>query len=253
MKHKTAPGYSGSGGGSSRFAGKVDEESLVRRIRALLDEIQGDADPHLLNRYRSIFRKEVSFFRRSYLAAYLLLLADQGKPQGRRREAPAGNREGQPRRRGGRADEPARGGERREDFKPQEEAHFLPEEEAARLFVSIGRNRKVFPREIIGLLSTKARIARGDIGGIRILDNYSFVQVRVSVADAVIEALNGQGFRGRTLTVSYARTKKEGDAEPAMSGIADSGRISDSGGIAESGRNSESAAGSGEREFSGNG
>jgi hypothetical protein len=87
--------------------------------------------------------------------------------------------------------------------------HVLPEEESSRLFVSIGRNRKVFPREIIGLLNAKARITRDDIGGIRILDNYSFVQVRNAVADAVIKALNGQNFRGRTLTVNYARTKQD--------------------------------------------
>lgn len=170
-----------------------------------MDEIQTEAEPYLLNQYRSIFRKEVSFFRRSYLAAYLLLLAEQGKPSGRRRDS----RRAEEGRGNFRRDDSGKNGDRREEFRLQEETYSLPEDESARLFVSIGRNRKVFPREIIGLLNAKARIPRDDIGGIRILDNYSFVQVRSAVADAAIKALNGQNFRGKTLTVSYARTKKD--------------------------------------------
>jgi hypothetical protein len=198
MKHKTAPD-------------KIDKESLVRRIHSLLDEIQTEAEPQLLNQYRSVFRKEVSFFRRSYLAAYLLLLAEQGKTPGKpgRAHGLRDSRRVEDKRGNFRQDDSGKNSERREDFKFQEEMYVLPEEEAAYLFVSIGRNRKVFPREIIGLLNTKARITRDDIGGIRILDNYSFVQIRNAVADTVIKALNGQNFRGKTLTVNYARTKKD--------------------------------------------
>jgi hypothetical protein len=192
---------------------KINKESLVRRIRSMLDEIQTEAEPQLLNQYRSIFRKEVPFFRRSYLAAYLLLLAEQGKTFGRRRDS----RCFEDKRGNFRQELSGKDGEWREDFKSQEELYVLPEEEAARLFISIGRNRKVFPREIIGLLSTKAQVTRGDIGGIRILDNYSFVQVRTAVADTVIQTLNGQNFRGKTLTVNYARPKKD-DAEYGRSG-----------------------------------
>jgi hypothetical protein len=192
MKYKTVPD-------------KINKESLVKRIHSLLDEIQTEAEPHLLNQYRSIFRKEVSFFRRSYLAAYLLLLAEKGKTfgkwrDGRRVEENRGNFC---------EDNSGKNGEQREDFRSRDEMHCLPEGESSRLFVGVGRNRKVFPREIIGLLNTKARITKDDIGDIRILDNYSFVQVRTTVADTVIKALNGQNFRGRTLTVNYARTKKD--------------------------------------------
>jgi hypothetical protein len=231
MRHKTVPD-------------KFDKESLVRRIHSLLDEIQSEAEPQLLNQYRSIFRKEVSFFRRSYLAAYLLLLAEQGKTFGRRR---AENNRGN-----SRQDDSGKSGGR-EDFKAQEETHSLPEEEAARLFISIGRNRKVFPREIIGLLNAKARITRDDIGGIRILDNYSFVQVRNAVADTVIKALNGQSFRGKTLTVNYARVSKKDDPETAEFG--NSGEYGSSGenGNSSGHENSSEHGNSGGPEFSENG
>jgi hypothetical protein len=54
---------------------------------------------------------------------------------------------------------------------------------------------------------SKTAAAREDIGVIRILDNYSFVQVRDKRADEIIKALNGIRFRGRTLTVNYAKPK----------------------------------------------
>jgi hypothetical protein len=77
--------------------------------------------------------------------------------------------------------------------------------------MSIGRNRRVFPREILGLITTKTDVKREDVGAIRILDNYSFVQVRDTVADGIIEALNGKLFRGRPLTVNYARSRRDSE------------------------------------------
>jgi RNA recognition motif-containing protein len=73
----------------------------------------------------------------------------------------------------------------------------------------VGRSRRVYPREILGLINAKTAVPREDIGAIRILDNYSFVQVRDTVAEKIIEALNGVNFRGRTLAVNYAKFRKE--------------------------------------------
>jgi hypothetical protein len=71
----------------------------------------------------------------------------------------------------------------------------------------------VFPREILGCIISNTSLSRDDIGAIRIFDNYSFVQVRTAAADEIIEALNGQSFRGRSLVVNYARTRKD-EAKP---------------------------------------
>ena len=181
----------------------MNEENIRNRIRTLLDEIKSKADPVILNRCRSIFRQEVSFFNRSYMAAYLLLLAD-GSAGERSSEASAGNSS-----RSGSRNKKGKGlfqGSPRNETMP-----VLSDEESVQLFFSIGRNRKVFPREILALIIAKARLARDDIGMIRVLDNYSFVQVRNFTADTVIQALNGQKFRGRTLTVNYARRGREDD------------------------------------------
>ena len=197
----------------------MNEESIRNRIRILLDEIQNKTDPVVLNRCRSIFRQEVSFFHRSYMAAYLLLLAegsDQTMEKSSELSADNASRSG------------SRGGKKKGFFRDKqakkaraessdesraENPRVLSEEESTQLFVSIGRNRKVFPREILALIIARAKIGRDDIGMIRVLDNYSFVQVRSAVSDAIIEALNGTAFRGRTLTVNYARSREENNTE----------------------------------------
>jgi hypothetical protein len=207
----------------------MNEEGIRRRIRALLDAIQNEADPVVLIRCRSIFRQEVSFFHRSYMAAYLLLLAEEGKTIDTSAFSGKGGRSAhltqqgasnltakgsngfslKSSRRDKRDDRDKRGGKEH----PAEASRFLSEEESVRLFVSIGRNRKVFPREILALINANTQVTRDDIGIIRILDNYSLIQVRTAVADTVITALNGRNFRGRTLTVNYARSRRDGDEE----------------------------------------
>jgi hypothetical protein len=176
----------------------VDEEKVKNLIDTLLKSIQTEADPHVLNQYRSLIRKNVSFFQRSYLAAYLLMLREE--PRGRQRKPGV---------------DPARQRER-----PVMQASApvaLPEDEATQLFINIGRNRRVFPREILGLIYAKTSISKEDIGIITIMNNYSFLQVRNSVAAELMKTLNGFNFRGKTLTVNYARAQKEEDPEePAL-------------------------------------
>ncbi|MDR2553364.1 MAG: DbpA RNA binding domain-containing protein [Treponema sp.] len=189
----------------------MNEESLRKRIRGLLEEIQTGADPVLLTRCRSIFRQEVSFFHRSYMAAYLLLMAEgAAAPQsgGGQQERKIRRDRGESRNRTGKP-------QRQESAEP---VHYLGDEESARLFISVGRNRKVFPREILALINAKTQIPRDDIGNIRILDNYSFIQVRTGAAEMVIRALNGHSFRGRTLTVNYARNRRD-EEEPGAGGV----------------------------------
>jgi hypothetical protein len=187
---------------------KFDREKTRKKIGFVLEDIKTKADPLLLDQYRRLFKQEVSFFRRSWAAAYLLMLYDQdekfrGAAANSGRRSPGGRKP---------ADSAAQG----DGTKQPRPAEALPEEEARQLFINIGRNRRVFPREILGLIYSKASVSREDIGVIRILDNYSFVQVRDSVADTIIEALDGKSFRGKFLTVNYAHPRREeegGDTE----------------------------------------
>ena len=169
----------------------MDKEKARKNLATVLDKVHSDTDPALLGEYRRLYKKEISLFRRSWAAAWLFMYYDRhegGKDQTREGKTPASTSSAV-----GEADS------------------TLPEETSKRLFISIGKNRRLYPREIITLISSKTSAAREDIGSIRILDNYSFVQVRDTKADEIIQSLNGLRFRGRTLTVNFAKPKSNGD------------------------------------------
>ncbi|MEI8095582.1 MAG: DbpA RNA binding domain-containing protein [Spirochaetales bacterium] len=81
------------------------------------------------------------------------------------------------------------------------------------VFVSIGKNRRVFPRDLVLLFSTEGQLIKTDIGDIKILDNYSFVEVEEKVAAALISRLDGKTYRGRRLTVNFAKKRPAGESE----------------------------------------
>jgi len=184
----------------------IDREKAKNTVNLILDKLKTEADSGLLADYFYLFKKEVSLFNRSKVAAYLLMQYDQGKNL---HFAKNTSRSRAPEEDAAASDAPR---------SPPLSAPLsapLAEEESKRLFFSIGRSRRVFPREILGLINAKTSVAREDIGVIRILDNYSFVQVRNTVAEAIIEALNGMMFRGRPLTVNYAKSRSEQDQDHA--------------------------------------
>jgi len=80
---------------------------------------------------------------------------------------------------------------------------------ATTLFLSIGKNRRVYPRDLVQLLFAAGQVSKADIGDIKILDNYSFVEVEEKVAPAVITRLDGIQYRGRHLTVNFAKKRTD--------------------------------------------
>jgi hypothetical protein len=188
------------------MSSRIDKKKIKETIALVIDKIKTEADPVLLDDYLRLFKKEVSLFYRSKAAAYLLMLCDQGK-----------NLRFVHRNDFAQRNDSARKNDRRssEEDTPR---YPLAEEESKRLFFSVGRSRRIFPREILGLINTKTAIPREDIGAIRILDNYSFIQVRDTAAEKVIEALNGTVFRGRPLTVNYAKSRKDEENNAAENG-----------------------------------
>ena len=94
----------------------------------------------------------------------------------------------------------------------------IDESLAATIFISIGRNRRVYPRDLVGLLVSVAGLDRDRIGDIRVLANYSFVQLFKDDTEKAIAALNGYDYRGRKLAVSFSRQKDDAaDGEHAYS------------------------------------
>jgi hypothetical protein len=148
----------------------VRTEELQEQIQEIIRRIHEEESPEELNAIRATIRKSVPLFTRGYFAAFLLKYL---------KDSPGFRAQPQRRTRSG----------------------------LTSLFVGIGKNRRVFPRDLIQLFSGLDGVAPDDIGEIKILDNYSFVEIEPSKAAAVISLLNGKDFRGRKLNVNYARKK----------------------------------------------
>jgi superfamily II DNA/RNA helicase len=76
------------------------------------------------------------------------------------------------------------------------------------MFVSIGKNRRVYPKDLAKLFSDALGIDAQNIVNIKVLDSYSFVDIPEGFADRAIELLNDSEFHGRAITVSHAKKKR---------------------------------------------
>ena len=157
----------------------VNEEAIKNALDAMLEEIRSVQDPHELDIYKKLIKKKVPLTLRSYVGAYLLKQRMEGSKPGD--SAPRKNRE--------------------------EVNGHVDQEGFTTLFFSIGKNRRVYPKDLSRLLFTAAKLSPEDVGAIRIMDSYSFIEIKNSHTDEVIEVLNNSEFRGRRLTVNYARKK----------------------------------------------
>jgi len=188
-----------------------DKEKAKRNLEGILEKFNADTDITLLHEYHKLYKKEVSFFKRSWAAAWLFMYYDKREtPSPKTADGPRAAENRQKSRENNFSKNKPEIGMANKGA-PDAAEISLPEEESKMLFISIGKNRRLFPREVITLIMTKTSAAREDIGVIRILDNYSFVQVRDAKADEIIASLTGHKFRGRTLTVNYAKPKNSDD------------------------------------------
>lgn len=197
----------------------IDEEALKANLAAILDEIHSLDDPEELNELRRIFRQAVPLFSRAYVAAWLLKKArvngagDQGGRRGNRdsgrENRPA--REARPPREARETREPKEVREPKEAVENREERDAemnVSRENMTTLFVGIGRTRRVYPRDLMALLLENCQLDKDDIGNIKILDNYSFVDIANEKTQAVIDTLGNFEFRGRPLNVNFAKKKE---------------------------------------------
>lgn len=191
---------------------EIDLDQAANYLKDLVSKVK--ANPDELEALKKVFKKNVPLTLRSYVAAYLLknsggaifrfnahkdredFHANREERFNRyeRAEAPA-------------AEDAASPAEPRERFTRVQ----IPAENSETVFVSIGRNRRVFPRDLVGLFISVAGIEKERIGDIRVLANYSFVQLFKEDAEKAIAALNGHVYRGRALSVSYSRQRPEGE------------------------------------------
>lgn len=126
------------------------------------------ANPDNLAEYRKIFKKKVPIFLRSYFTAKLLLDSEGSITKTTKRSA-SGNMK--------------------------------------TLFVSVGRRRRVHPRDLMKLFQKALDVKSTEIGPIKVLDNYSFIDLDEKLSSIAVDKMNGMEYRGRKISVDFAKKK----------------------------------------------
>lgn len=222
----------------------VSEEQISSLLKDALERVEGasEADIQLFNMIKKLYKQNVPFSRRKYVAAYMVkqALTSSGRPAraGRERErerdrdrkefSRGEGRYSSDRFEGRRSERSSRYDREPRQERPSAERSERPQrserpERAPRVqidpavadtvFISIGRNRRVYPRDLVGLLVSVSGLQRERIGDIRVLANYSFVQLFKEDCDKVISSLNDYDYRGRKLSVSYSKKGEGFEAE----------------------------------------
>lgn len=188
---------------------QINEEQFIAFLEDAVSKVKTEEDPVILTEYKKLFKKVVPLTLRSYIGAYLAKNALGGGTGFRHR----------PRRdkfssRDRRHDNFARNMNDEEGgSRPKTPRVVIDEADATTIFIGIGRNRHVFPRDLVGLIAQVVQLDRERIGTIKVLENYSFVQLYKEDADKVINTLNGYDYRGRKLAVSFSRKREDAEDE----------------------------------------
>ena len=206
---------------------EINETQLEDFLKNATERVRTSENVDLLSDLNKLFKKNVPLTVRKYVIAYLLKEAlKHYHPFGNNRRERFerndrnernNNRQRQERNfRAERAAEPAEPAATEEE-RPRHPRVEIPEDQATSIFISIGKNRRVYPRDLVGILIAIAGIDRERIGDIKVLANYSFVQLYTADAQTAIDKLNGYDYRGRKLAVSYSRQKSDSDEEAETS------------------------------------
>ena len=165
-----AEDYSQESSKMKRSKDSIDATEIEKKIESFIKSIKEDEDPDVLNVYRKLFKKHTPLTMRGYLSAYLLMNAAE----------PAGARQSRKR---------------------------VVDPDKTTLFISVGKNRRVYPKDLARLFQTRLELDQAAIGSIKVLDSYSFLDISKEHAERAIELMNGEDYKGRKLTVNHARKR----------------------------------------------
>ncbi|MGN0729706.1 DbpA RNA binding domain-containing protein [Treponema sp.] len=208
---------------NSREGFKLNEENIASFLADAVSRVETatNAEIETLKQIKKLFKKNVPFSRRNYVAALFIKNATSGFKSNRFNRLDKNEKFG-------RQDRFSRNESRLSNRSLEERKERI--EKAPRvtidpsvadtIFISVGRSRGVFPRDLVGLLVSVAGLERSRIGEIRVLSNYSFITLFAEDCDKTIKALNEYEYRGRKLSVSYSRKKDENE-EPLSSSFSE--------------------------------
>ena len=104
-----------------------------------------------------------------------------------------------------------RGGDR-PPRRPREE-YSGPDEGMVQLFLNLGKRDNISPGDIVGMLHNECQLERGTVGRIRLMPNFSFVEIAKDSAPKAIDMSAQATLRGREFTLDYDTGTREGGTE----------------------------------------
>lgn len=196
---------------------EINEAQIADFLENATDKVRTTEDADILSDLAKLFKKNVPLNLRKYVMAYLLkesLKHYRSNSRFDRNERNTRNNRNEKNNRRNEAkavkEAPAAVVTETEE-RPHHPRVEIPEDQATSIFISIGKNRRVYPRDLVGILIAVAGLDRDRIGDIKVLANYSFVQLYTEDAQTAIDKLNGYDYRGRKLVVSYSKQKTDDD------------------------------------------
>lgn len=195
---------------------EINENQVADFLQNATEKVKTTEDVDVLTDLAKLFKQNVPLTVRKYVIAYMLkdaLKHYHSFGNNRRNERNDRNQKNRNEFKQQRQERAPAAAEENTEEKFHHERVTIPEGEATSIFISIGKNRRVYPRDLVGILIAIAGLERDRIGDIKVLANYSFVQLYTADAPTAIEKLNGYEYRGRKLAVSYSRQKTEGEEE----------------------------------------
>ncbi len=186
----------------------LNEEQVVSFLKDAVSRLENASESEIktLGQIKKLFKSNVPFSRRSYVAAMLIKNATQGFKSNRYSNGSSHQEHSSKSERFNNARE-----ENRNEERPARTPRVtIDPSEANAIFISVGRSRGVYPRDLVGLLVSVAGFDRSRIGDIRVLSNYSFIQLYAEDCPKAIKALNGYEYRGRKLDVDYSKENATG-------------------------------------------
>ncbi len=208
----------------------VNEEQIGAYLADIVTRIEKSSnnDIEALDTIKKLIKKNVPFSRRKLVFAYLIKNSVHGYRPNKNFERSSRFERGD--KRESRNESRSERYSKNENNERQERAPRVQIDPslAKTIFIGVGRNRRVFPRDLVGLLVNIAGLDRERIGEIRVLANYSFIQLFSEDCEKAIAALNNYEYRGRKLSVSYSKQRDENSPAEDYSPAEEKASVSES-------------------------
>ena len=199
---------------------EIDEEKTAEFLETAVEKITTEEDIDTLVELAKLFKKYVPLTRRKYVIAYMLKeslkhfhsFGRGGRNSGRFNSRNNRDFKNDYKNNNYKSEYKATENTTTETVTEERPHHPRVEidpDKATSIFISIGKNRRVYPRDLVGLIVAVGGIDRERIGDIKVLANYSFVQLYTEDCQTAIDKLNGYDYRGRKLAVSFSHQKED--------------------------------------------